>query len=340
MKYVAVDAFGGDYAPAEIVKGCVMALNSNEQKAEHKDFGLIITGKEKLIYDELEKCLPQNDFLAAKRLVIQNAEEVVLNEDTPTAAIKQKKDSSMVVGFNLVREGRAEAFVSAGNTGALLAGALAVIGRIKGVQRPALGVPLPGLGGYTFLIDSGANVDAKASYLVQFAQMGSVYVENMFDKTAPKVGLVNIGAEKEKGNALVKEAYPLLENCGVNFAGNVEARDIPLGAVDVAVCDAFVGNIILKNSEGLSKALLTIIKNELMSGFASKIGAVLSKKAFANVKKNFDSSEVGGAPFLGLNGLVVKAHGNSDAKAVKNAIFQAISFIKHDTLNKIKQSIT
>ncbi|MDR1704798.1 MAG: phosphate acyltransferase PlsX [Clostridiales bacterium] len=324
MVYVAIDAMGGDNAPAEAVKGAVAALNGRE------GFGVILTGDERAINRELAACNQYNDYAAGnpKRLIVVHAAEIIGNDDHPTAAIKEKKDSSLVRALRLVQEGAAAAAVSAGNTGALLVGGLSIIGRAKGVLRPALGVLLPGTGGfgYTFLIDAGANADAKPQYLAQFARMGSVYVEAVFGVKSPRVALINMGTEREKGNALTKEAYGLLESGGLNFAGNIEARDIPLGGADVAVCDAFTGNIILKHTEGLSKALLSVIKKELMSGAVTKLGALLSKKAFANVKLRFDSSEVGGAPFLGLDGLLVKAHGNSDAKAFMNAVYKAVEF--------------
>lgn len=324
---VAVDAMGGDLAPLETVKGCVLAL-------EDKNIKLAIVGKQSEIDAELSKYSYDKT-----RISVINASEVIQNDDTPTAAIKEKKDSSMVVGLNMLKNGEAGAFVSAGNTGALLTGATVIVGRIKGVKRPALATIFPNTKGYTFLIDVGANVDAKPEYLVQFAQMGSVYMENVMNVKNPRVGLINIGAEKGKGNELTKEAYALLENAGVNFVGNVEAREIPLGEVDVAVCDAFVGNVVLKYSEGLSKGILSMLKEELMATTVSKIGALLSKGAYERLKKRFDYREVGGAPFLGVNGLVVKAHGSSDAKAFKNAIKQCSYFIEKDIAKKIEEKM-
>lgn len=325
---IAVDAMGGDLAPVETVKGCVQAL-------ENENIRLVLVGRESEITAELEKYSYDKD-----RLSVADAPEVIGNDESPTAAIKQKKNSSIVVGLNMLKNGEAGAFLSAGSTGALLTGATVIAGRIKGVKRPALATVFPNTKGYTFLIDVGANVDAKPEYLVQFAKMGSVYMENIMGVENPRVGLVNIGAEKEKGNELVKAAYTLLEKAEVNFIGNVEARDIPLGAVDVAVCDAFVGNVILKYSEGLSKGILSMLKEELMATTVSKIGAALSKGAFASLKKRFDYTEVGGAPFLGVNGLVVKAHGSSNAKAFKNAINQCSYFIEKDIVKKIEEKIS
>lgn len=327
---IAVDAMGGDNAPFEIVKGCIEAVN------EDKDNIIIsLVGNEDIIKKELQKYSYNKD-----KIKVVNATEIIETCDVPTIAIKKKKDSSMVVGLNLLKEEKAEAFISAGNTGALLTGATVKIGRIKGIERPALGTLLPNeKGGASFLIDSGANVDSKASYIEQFAKMGSVYMENIIGIKNPKVGLVNIGAEKEKGNMLTKEAYELLENSDINFIGNIEARDIPLGLADVVVCDAFVGNVILKFAEGLGKMLLNMIKKELMSGLITKIGAFLSLKAFKRLKKNLDYAEIGGAPFLGLKALVVKAHGSSDSKAIKNAVLQCKIFIEKDIVNKIQEKI-
>ena len=327
---IAVDVMGGDHAPVETIKGCAAALAEGDPCVK-----LLLVGQEDKIKAEIAKYSMDHS-----RYEIIHASEVIETDETPTTAIRQKKDSSLVVGLNLVKKGEAGAFVSAGSTGALLTGATLIVGRIKGVERPALATILPNEKGWTFHIDVGANVDAKPSYLVQFAQMGAIYMESIMGISNPKVGLVNIGAEKEKGNALTKEAYGLLEAAkGINFTGNVEPRDIPLGAVDVAVCDAFVGNVILKYSEGFAKAIFDMIKEELMSGFASKLGALLSKGAFKNLKKRFDYAEVGGAPFLGLTGLVVKAHGSSDARAFKNAIRQCGEFISKDITGKIAESI-
>lgn len=322
-KIIALDAMGGDNAPVEIVKGAVRASSQIKYK-------LALVGKEDIINAELAKYSYDKE-----KITVVNASEIVENCDVPTVAIKQKKDSSMVVGLNLVKSGEAAAFISAGNTGALLTGATMIVGRIKGISRPALGTLLPTEKGHTLLIDAGANVDAKAEYYPQFAIMGSVYVENTLGKAEPKVGLVNIGTEEEKGNHIVKEAYALLKQTdGINFVGNTEARDISLGDVDVIVCDAFVGNVILKVMEGFGKSILRIIKKELLSGFLSKLGALLASGSFKKIKGYFDYDSIGGAPFLGLKGLVVKAHGSSDAGAVVGAIKQAESFIDNEIVEK------
>lgn len=324
---VALDAMGGDLAPVEIVKGAVDAV-----KELNVDIKLV--GQQDKINAELAKYTYPKE-----RIQVVHAEEVIGTDEVPTSAIRRKKDSSLVVGLNLAKSGEADAFVSAGSTGALLTGALLIVGRIEGVERPALGTCLPTKTGFTFLLDSGANVDCKAKYLEQFAKMGSVYVENIFGMAQPKVALVNIGAEKEKGNTLTKEAYELLEvSENINFVGNIEPRDIPFGQADVIVCDGFVGNTILKLSEGLSKTLIDIIKEEITAG-SYKFAAAMLKTPFRNVKKRFDSDEVGGAPFIGLKSLVVKAHGSSNARAIKNAIRQCVLFTEADIVGKIKHKL-
>lgn len=323
---IAVDAMGGDNAPVEIIKGAVESIK--EQNAH-----ILLVGQQQVIETELKKY-----HYPEEKIEIVPATEVISTEESPTNAIRRKKDSSMVVGLNLVKQKKADAFVSAGSTGALLTGALFLVGRIKGVERPVLGTCLPTKKGFTFLVDSGANVDCKAKYLEQFAKMSAVYVENMFAIKSPKIALVNIGAEKEKGNALTKEAYELLEQADLNFIGNIEPREIPFGEADIVVCDGFVGNTILKLSEGLSMALLGMIKQEITVGYYKFAAAVL-KKPFRNLKKKLDADEIGGAPFLGLQSLVVKAHGSSNAKAIKNAIKQCMLFAEADIVTKIGEKI-
>lgn len=326
---IAVDAMGGDNAPGELVRGCVEAVKSDES------IRLLVVGIEEQVKAELSKYSYDKS-----KIEVVNASEVIATDEVPTTAIKKKKDSSMLVGLKLVKEGKAEALVSAGNTGALLTGSTLIIGRIKGIERPALGTMLPTEKGASLLLDSGANVDAKANYLAQYAKMGSVYMENVIGISNPKVGLINIGAEKEKGNALTKETYELLENSeGINFCGNVEAREISEGVVDILVCDAFVGNVILKFAEGFSKSLMRILKKELLSSFISKIGTLLASGSFKRLKKYMDYAEIGGAPFLGLKALVVKAHGNSDYRSVKGAISQCSKFIRADIVKKIEEKI-
>ena len=255
-------------------------------------------------------------------------------------AIRRKKDSSIVVAMNLVKRGEADAFVSAGSSGAVLVGGQVIVGRIKGVERPPLAPLIPTAKGVSLLIDCGANVDARPSHLVQFAKMGSIYMENIIGKKNPTVGIVNIGAEEEKGNALVKETFPLLKECrDINFVGSVEARDIPAGAVDVVVCEAFVGNVILKLFEGVGGTLISKIKGSMMTSLRTKIGALLVKPALKSTLKDFDASEYGGAPLLGLNGLVVKTHGSSTSKEVCNSIIQCVTFKEQQINEKIKAAI-
>lgn len=326
---IAIDAMGGDNAPMEIVKGTVEAIKSN------KNIKYVLLGKQEQINKELEKYNYDKSFIE-----VVHTSEVIETGEPPTTAIKKKKDSSMVVGLKLVKEGKASALISAGNTGALLTGATITVGRIKGIERPALGTLLPNEKGFTFLIDSGANVDCKPNYLLQFAKMGSVYMENILGINKPKVGIINIGAEKDKGNALTKETYELLSNSDLNFVGNVEARDISRGVVDVLVCDGFVGNVVLKYTEGFSKSIFSIIKEEITSTPISKMGAFLSRKSFVNIKQRFNYSDVGGAPFLGLKGLVIKTHGSAKAEDVKGAINQSYMFSNNHMIEKIEKKIS
>ena len=322
---VAIDVMGGDNAPIETVKGSVLALEFPQLK-------LVLLGDENKIKQELAKYSYDKS-----RISIVHAPDFIDNDEAPTTAIKSKKNSPIVAGLSMLKKNEVGAFVSAGSTGAVLVGATLVVGRLKGVSRPALATVLPSTTGSYVLLDVGANVDAKPEYLPQFAKLGAVYAQHILGINNPRVGLVNVGAEKEKGNALTKEAYPLLEASGLNFIGNVEGRDIPLGAADVVVCDAFVGNVILKYSEGFGKGILQIMKAELTRTLITKIGALIAKSGFVRLKKRFDYKEVGGAPFLGLTGLVVKAHGSSDAVAFKNAIRQSYNFIEKDIVTKTQE---
>lgn len=326
---VALDAMGGDYAPEQTVLGAVNAVKSGDE------IKVILVGKEDAIQAELNKY-----EYPADSIEICHASEVIDMGDVPTVAIKGKKDSSLVVAMKMVREGKADAVVSAGSTGAILVGGQVVVGRLKGIKRPPLAPFIPTKKGFSLLIDCGANVDARPEHLVQFAQMGSIYYENMMGKSNPKVALLNIGTEEEKGNQLVKDTKPLLEECkGVNYVGSVEARDLLEGDVDVIVCEAFVGNVVLKFFEGVALTLLGTLKEQLYSSTRTKIGAALAKPALKGLKSQFDVSSQGGAPLLGLNGLVVKAHGNSSASEIEIAIKQCISFKKKQINEKIKESI-
>lgn len=326
---VALDAMGGDNAPKEIVKGAVEAVKLRQ------DIKVLLTGQEEVLKKELSEYTYPKD-----QIEIVNATEVIETAEPPVMAIRRKKDSSIVVAMNLVKKKEADAFVSAGSTGAVLVGGQVLVGRIKGVERPPLAPLMPTLKGVSLLIDCGANVDARPSHLVQFAKMGSIYMEHVMGKKNPTVGIVNIGAEEEKGNALVKETFPLLKECkDINFIGSVEAREIPYGAADVIVCEAFVGNVILKLYEGVGGALVKKLKKGMMASLRSKIGALLVKPALKATLKDFDSSEYGGAPLLGLNGLVVKTHGSSTSKEVCNSIIQCLTFKEQNINEKIREAI-
>ncbi len=329
MVNVAVDAMGGDNAPVEVVKGAVDAVNADRRVK------VFLTGRESVIKAELQKYTYN-----AEQMEIVHAEEVIETGEPPVMAIRRKKDSSIVKAMQLVKDGTCDALVSAGSTGAVLVGGQVIVGRIKGVERPPLAPVIPNMKGVSLLLDCGANVDARPSQLLQFAKMGSVYMESVIGVKNPRVGLVNIGVEEEKGNALTKETYPLLHNCPeINFIGNVEARDIPYGAADVLVCEAFVGNVVLKMLEGVSGALVERIKGGMMSTVRSKIGALLVKPALKKTLKGFSTEEYGGAPLLGLNGLVVKTHGSSKANEIKNSILQCIAFKEQKINQKIKEKV-
>lgn len=329
MVKIAVDAMGGDNAPGEIVAGAVMAAQSRE------DIQIFLIGKEEVVSEELKKHTYKKE-----QIEVVNATEVIETEEPPVNAIRTKKDSSIVVGMNMVRRGEADAFCSAGSSGAILVGGQVIVGRIKGVERPPLAPLIPTEKGVSLLIDCGANVDARPSHLVQFAKMGSIYMEHVVGIKNPRVAIVNIGAEEEKGNALVKETFPLLKECtDINFVGSIEAREIPHGEADVIVCEAFVGNVILKLYEGLAGTLVGAIKKGMMSTLRSKIGAALALPALKSTLKAFDATQYGGAPLLGLNGLVVKTHGSAKAVEVTNSIYQCVTFKEQDINEKIKKNI-
>lgn len=329
MTRVALDAMGGDNAPGEMIKGAVEAVQ------KRKDIKILLTGREEVLRQGLSAYTYPRE-----QIEIVNASEVIETAEPPVAAIRSKKDSSIVVALKLVKRGEADAFVSAGNSGAVLAGGQILVGKIKGVERAPLAPLIPTAKGAALLIDCGANVDARPSHLVQFAQMGSIYMEHIVGRKNPKVGIVNIGAEEEKGNALVKETFPLLKACrNINFIGSVEARDIPSGAVDVVVCEAFVGNVILKLYEGVGGTLIRKVKDGMMTSLRSKVGALLVKPALKATLKDFDASEYGGAPLLGLKGLVVKTHGNSTSTEVCTSIIQCVTFREQQISGKIQEAI-
>lgn len=330
MIKVAVDAMGGDNAPLEIVKGAVEAVNENEK------IKVYLVGAENLIKAELSKY-----SYKAEQVEIINATEIIETAEPPVMAIRKKKDSSIVKALQLVKNGECDAYVSAGSTGATLVGGQVIVGRLKGVERPPLAPLIPTEKGAALLIDCGANVDARPSHLVQFAKMGSVYMESVMKIKNPRVAIVNIGAEEDKGNTLVKETFPLLKNCpDINFMGSIEARDIPAGYADVIVCEAFVGNVILKLYEGVGGTLIKKVKAGMMTSLRSKIGALLVKPALKETLKTFDLEQYGGAPLLGLKGLVVKTHGSSKAVEIKNSVLQCVTFKEQKINDKIKEKIT
>jgi len=324
---VYVDGMGGDNSPGEIVKGCVLAANKFNRQ-------ISIIGDEGKVIDELKKHSYNKELIE----VIPSLEVITNNED-PTMAIRRKKQSSLVIGLQRIKEDRESVLISAGSTGALLAGGLLVVGRIKGIQRPALTVMLPTKKGFTLLLDAGANVDCKATYLQQFAIMASIYAEDLLSIKHPEIGLVNIGAEEKKGNDLTKETYGLLKQTDINFIGNIEAREINTGRADIIVCDGFTGNIILKLTEGVGLFLFDALKEAITSSTRAKIGGLLLKPALKKFQKRFDYTEVGGAPLLGINGAIIKAHGSSDSKAISNAIKQGIEYQEKNIISKISNKI-
>lgn len=329
---LALDAMGGDLAPQAAVEGALEAL-----KILPADVQIQLYGKK----EEIETFLTGKTYDSV-RMSIMDCRETVGCDEAPAVAVRRKKDSSIVRCARAVAEHEADCYISAGSTGAVLSAGTLIVRRIKGVQRPALGTMIPNLqGGHTFLIDCGANVDSKSSYLVQFAVMGSVYVKLLTGKTEPVVGLLNNGAEEEKGNELTKEAYQLLKaREDIYFAGNCEARELMSGDYDVVVTDGFAGNVLLKGTEGAAKAITAMLKTELLSTVRGTIGGAIAKPAFQALKKRMDYTEVGGAPLLGVNGGVIKAHGSSDAKAFMNALRQAEKLVRSDVTGVIRESLS
>ncbi|MCR3956520.1 MAG: phosphate acyltransferase PlsX [Gudongella sp.] len=325
---IIVDGMGGDNAPEAIVKGAVEAVN---------EYGIeiLITGKEDLILEQLEK----HSYPTGKIQVL-DAPEVIANDDNPTLAIRRKKNSSMVKGMQALSNGEGDGFISAGNTGALLAGGIFIVKRIRGIDRAALTVLYPTLKGASLLLDAGANMDTKPEYLEQFALMGSIYMEEVMGVKDPKVGLINVGTEEAKGNQLTKDTFEALKDSKMNFIGNIEARDLPYGVADVMVCDGFVGNVVLKLSEGMASSIFLLLKESLKADTRSKLGALLLKPQLKNMKKRLDYREYGGAPLLGTSKPVVKAHGSSDYYAFKNGIGQLKTFIERDVISTIESKIS
>lgn len=325
---IILDGMGGDNAPEAIVEGAVLA----SKEIQHQ---IAIIGKEDLIKDELKKY----KYDEAKIHVI-NAEEVITNDEAPVRAVRSKKDSSIVKGINMVKSGDGDIFVSAGSTGALLAGGLFILGRIPGIDRPALASIYPIVGGIpSLLVDAGANSECKPNNLLEFGIMGNIYMEKVIGRKNPKVGLVNIGAEAAKGSTLTKAAYSLLEQSDMNFTGNVEAREVPMGACDVIVTDGFTGNVLLKLTEGMALNMLKTLKKRFTDGAKAKLGAALLIDKIRGLKQEFDYSEYGGAPILGVKGPIVKMHGSSNANAVKNTIIKGIPYAEEKVVDIIQNSV-
>ena len=327
---IALDAMGGDQAPDAIVSGAIEALR------RYEDIRVILAGPAA----RLEKLLAEAEDVRGRTEILP-ADDVIAMDESPMIAVRQKVNSSMVQAMLAVREGRAGAVVSAGNTGALLAGGMLRIGRIPGIERPALAPVIPGVKKPFLLIDAGANVDCQPRYLVQFGLMGSVYMHSVMGVEKPAVGLVNIGAEAEKGNKLTKETYQLmLRQTSYHFAGNVEARDVPTGDFDVVVADGFDGNIILKYTEGLASAMMGMLKSDLSASKVTRLGAALSRPAFRKFKRSLDYNAYGGAPLLGVEGAVIKAHGSSGETAIMNALRQAREMLVGDVAGKIREGLS
>lgn len=325
---IVLDGMGGDHAPAEIVKGAVEAagLISHE---------IAIVGKREAIEAELVKCK-----YSGSNITIVEADDVITMEDSPVKAIRRKPGSSMVVGLNLIKEGKGDLFISGGNTGALVVGSRMILDRIDGIDRPVLASIYPCLGGDpSLLVDAGASSEAKAHNLLEYGLMGSIYIEKVWKRQKPRVGLVNLGAEESKGTSVTKDAHQRLKMAPIHFIGNVEAREIPYGACDVIVCDGFVGNVILKLSEGLAMNILKVVKRKLLTNVKTKMAALLLKPQLEELKADFDYEEYGGAPILGVNGPVIKIHGSSTASAVKNAIIKGIPYGEENVVEIIRQSM-
>ena len=326
---IILDGMGGDNAPLEIVKGAVEASS----KIDHQ---IVIVGRE----DEINAELAKYNYDESKIQVV-HASEVIENEDSPVKAIRRKTDSSMVKGLTMLKDGEGDLFISAGNTGAYMAGSLFILGRIPGIDRPAISSIYPIAGGAlpSIIVDAGANSECRPSNLLEFAIMGSLYMEKVMDRKNARVGLVNLGVEENKGTTVTKAAHKLLKEADLNFIGNVEARDVPKGACDVIVCDGFTGNIILKLTEGFAWNLLKTMKKKFTDGLSAKMGAVLLAGKVKEIKDEFDYSEYGGAPILGVNGHVIKLHGSSGATAVKNAIIKGIPYAQENVVGRITSAM-
>lgn len=326
---IIVDAMGGDNAPEQIVKGCALA-------AAEYGVDIVLCGNE----EKIREVISQNQLYSDRFSYVDTGDRVIVMEDHAECVVREKKDSSMAVGMQMLKNNEGDAFITAGNSGAALVGATLIVKRIKGVKRAAIGSAIPTLKGHSMLIDCGANSECKAEYLEQFAVMGSAYMEKIMGVKNPKVGLLNNGAEETKGTDMHVEAYQILKNSeNINFSGNVEGRNAPMGEVDVIVADGFSGNIFLKTFEGVGLMLLKGLKSVLYSSATTKLAGAVIKKPLKNFMKRFDYSEQGGAPLLGVNGVVIKAHGSSDAVAIKNAVRQSIEMVKADLISAITASV-
>ena len=325
---IILDGMGGDHAPVEIVKGAVEA----SKETTHT---IVIVGDEQKINAELKKYKYDTN-----QILVEHASEVIETCDAPVKAVRTKKDSSMVKGINMVKDGQGDLFISAGNSGALMAGGLFILGRIQGIDRPAMASIYPILGGKpSLLVDAGANSECKPENLLDFATMGSIYMEKVVNRPNPRIGLVNNGVEENKGTTMTKAAHELLEKSHLNFVGNVEARELPFGACDVIVCDGFVGNVILKLTEGMALSAMGRLKKMFLDGVKAKMGAALLLDKVKGLKKEFDYSEYGGAPLLGVRGHIVKMHGTSNANAVKNTILKGIPYAEQNVVQTILDSV-
>lgn len=319
---------GGDYAPDVIIEGALEASQKNPE------IELILVGQAEVLAAKYSK------QINVPNLMVANASEIIQMGEFPTSAVKNKPDSSIVVGTKMVKEGQADAFISAGNTGAVMAAAMLYLGRIKGVPRPAIATTIPTLRKPVLLLDAGANADCRAEHLLEFALMGATYARRVLNRVDPKVGLVSIGEEESKGSELTKAAYELLKVSPLNFVGNIESLEIPYGTIDVAVCDGFTGNIILKTMEGTSETLFSLIRQSLSSTLLARMGGLLIRPALKRLAGQLDFEEYGGAPLLGVNGVCIICHGRSRARAVKNAIDVAVKVASRQVINEIKSEFS
>lgn len=327
---IMIDGMGGDHAPEEIVKGAVQA-------AKEISGTVSIIGRE----ERINECLHALNW-NGDNIEVVNATEVISNNESPAMAVRKKKDSSISKGMRMLKEGEVDAFISGGSTGALLSAGLLILGRIRGIKRPAIAAFFPkiGMNDTSLILDCGANAESRPEYLLQYGIMGSIFVEKVKGIENPEVMLLNVGAEEEKGDPLHKESFELLRNADINFKGNCEGRDVPFGCCDVVVTDGFSGNVFLKSSEGVALAVMKRIKQKMTEGLVAKAGALLSYNKLKEIKKEFDYSEEGGAPILGLKGPVLKIHGSSKANAVYNAILKAVPYVEQDVTALIENAIT